>query len=179
LMEVVTCLRSGRVPRWLRLCRQGQPSTSPVADGEIDGGWRRDFRRRWTAFAASELGSALGYSALPIVAVLVLSASDFQVTLLNVLAGVASAVLALPMDPWIEHHRKPAVMVAADLLRFVVIVSVPVAAYVGMLTYWQLCLVAIVQMEARLAFDSAGAAMRLTQPHRHLRVAPHRAESAN
>jgi MFS family permease len=80
-----------------------------------------------------------------------------------------SAVLALPLGPWIEHHRKLPVMVAADLLRFAVIGSVPVAAYLGMLTYWQLCVVAIVQMVARLAFDSAGVAQLRTlvpPPHR-------------
>ena len=137
-----------------------------------------DFRRRWAAFAASELGSAFGYSALPIVAVLVLSASDFQVTLLSVLAGVVSAVLALPLGPWIEHHRKLPVMVAADLLRFVVIVSVPVAAYLGVLTYWQLCLVAIVQMSARLAFDSASVAqLRTLVPQRHRAAANGRFET--
>ena len=40
--------------------------------------------------------------ALPIIAVLVFAASDFEVSLLNVLAGVVSAVLALPLGPWIE-----------------------------------------------------------------------------
>jgi hypothetical protein len=79
-----------------------------------------DLRCWWAAFAASAASEA----ALPIVAVLVLEASDFQVSLLSVLAGVVSAVLALPLGPWIEHHRKVPVMVAADLLRFVVIVSV-------------------------------------------------------
>lgn len=117
----------------------------------------------------SEAGSALGYSALPIIAVLVFAVSDFQVSLLNVLAGVVSAVLALPLGPWIEHHRKLPVMISADLLQFAVIVSVPVAALFGILTYWQLCLVAMVQMVARMAFDAAGVAQlrRLVpEPHR-------------
>jgi hypothetical protein len=82
--------------------------------------------------------------------------------LLSVLAGVVSAVLALPLGPWIEHHHKLPVMVATDLLRFIVIVSVPVAAYLGVLKYWQLCMVAIVQMAARLAFDSASVAQLRT-----------------
>jgi MFS family permease len=144
-------------------------SRQSVVQDELDAGWRRDFRSRWAAFAASEVGSALGYSALPIVAVLVLDASDLRVSLLNVLAGVVSAVLALPLGPWIEHHRKMPVMVAGDLLRFAVIVSVPAAAVLGVLTYWQLCVVAVVQMVARLAFDSASVAQLRTlvpEPHR-------------
>lgn len=141
---------------------------SVFVEDTVDDGWRHDFRRRWAAFAASEVGSALGYSALPIVAVLVLDVSDLQVSMLTVLAGVVSAVLALPLGPWIEHHRKLPVMVAADLLRFAVIASVPAAALLGVLTYWQLCLVAVVQMAASLAFDSAGVAqLRTSVPAQH------------
>ncbi|WIM92519.1 MFS transporter [Actinoplanes oblitus] len=143
-----------------------------------EAGWRRDLRWRWAAFATSEVGSALGYSALPIVAVLVLRSSDFQVALLNVLAGVVSAVLALPLGPWIEHHRKLPVMVAADLLRFAVIVSIPAAALLGVLTYWQLCLVAVVQMVARLVFNSAGVAqLRTLVPIEHRPAANGRFET--
>ncbi|WP_255657169.1 MFS transporter [Actinoplanes sp. L3-i22] len=144
----------------------------------IDLRWRRDFRRRWAAFAASEAGSALGYSALPIVAILVLDASDLQVSTLTVLAGVVGAVVALPLGPWIEHHRKLPVMVAADLLRFVAIASVPAAALLGILTYGQLCLVAVVQMAARLAFNSAGAAqLRTLVPAEHRAAANGRLET--
>ncbi|WP_089252771.1 MFS transporter [Asanoa hainanensis] len=134
------------------------PTTESVALGPLSQSWRQDFRRRWAAFAVSEFGGALGYSAMPIVAVLVLGASDFQVSLLTVAAGVVSAVVALPLGPWIEHRRKVPVMVATDLLRFVAIASVPVAAYYGVLTYWHLCVVAVVEMAARMAFDSAGLA---------------------
>jgi hypothetical protein len=130
--------------------------------------WRQDLRRRWAAFAASQFGSAFGYSALPIVAVLVLGVSDFQVSLLAVLAGVVGAVAALPLGPWIEHHRKLPVMVAADLLRFAAVASVPAAALLGVLTYWQLAVVAVVQMAARMAFDAAGVAqLRTLVPREH------------
>jgi hypothetical protein len=44
------------------------------------------------------LGGAVGYSALPIVAVLLLDASDFQVSLLTVPSSVVSATLVLPRD---------------------------------------------------------------------------------
>ncbi|GAA1654114.1 MFS family permease [Actinoplanes couchii] len=110
----------------------------------------------------SETGSAVGYAALPIVAVLVLGVPDFQVSLLTVLAGLVSALLALPLGPWIEHHRKLPVMIAADLVRVVVVLSVAAAAWFGLLTYWQLCLVAVLQTVARMAFDAAGVAQLRT-----------------
>lgn len=120
--------------------------------------WRRDFGWRWAAQAASEAGSAVGYTALPIVAVLLLDASDFQVSLLSVLSSVVAAFLALPLGPWIEFHRKRPVMIGADVLRFAAIGSIPVAAYLGRLTYWHLCAVAIVRMAATVAFTSASTA---------------------
>ena len=99
---------------------------------------------------------------------LVLGVSDFQVSLLPVLAGVVGAVAALPLGPWIEHHRKLPVMVAADLLRFAAVASVPAAALLGVLTYWQLAVVAVVQMAARMAFDAAGVAqLRTLVPREH------------
>ena len=38
----------------------------------------------------------------------------------------------------------------------------PLAAVLGVLTYWQLCLVAVLQMVARMAFDAAGVAQLRT-----------------
>ncbi|MCP2322890.1 MFS family permease [Hamadaea flava] len=129
-----------------------------TVDDETSGRWRRDFRWRWAAQSASEAGSAVGYSALPIVAVLVLNASDFRVSLLSVLSSVVSAILAVPLGPWIEYHRKRPIMIGADVLRFVAVGSIPVSAYFGWLTYWQLCAVAITQMAALLAFNAASTA---------------------
>lgn len=57
-----------------------------------------DFRRLWAAYAISAIGSGIGYGALPLVAVLVLDVSTFQVSLLAALSAVAGAVLALPMS---------------------------------------------------------------------------------
>lgn len=150
--------------------------SAPAAISEAlegtDREWRRDFRWRWAAQAAGEAGSAVGYAALPIVAVLLLDASDFQVSLLSVMSSVAAAFLALPLGPWIEFHRKRPVMVGADLLRFIAMASIPVAAYLGWLTYWHLCAVAVIRMAATVAFNSAS-----TADLRNLVPKAHRAEA--
>lgn len=117
-----------------------------------------DFRRLWGAFGVSELGSAVGSGALPFIAIFGLHASNLQVSLLAALSGVAAAVIALPLGPWIEFRRKRPVMIGADLLRFGALGSVPVAAAAGFLTYAQLCLVAVVQTAGTIAFNAAGGA---------------------
>ncbi|MFI7059834.1 MFS transporter [Kribbella sp. NPDC050124] len=118
----------------------------------------RDFRRLWVAFTISAAGSAVGLGALPLIAVLALDASTFQVSMLAALSAIAGAAIALPMGDFIEQRRKRPVMIAADLVRFVVLVSVPVAAVFDVLTYTQLCVVGVVQAAALIAFQAASGA---------------------
>jgi MFS family permease len=117
-----------------------------------------DFRRLWTAYGISELGTGIGFGAIPLVAVLVLKVSELQVSLLAALAGVAAAALALPAGPWIEFRRKRPAMIGADLARCAALLSVPIAAAFGMLSYAQLCAVAIVQSIGAIVFASASGA---------------------
>ncbi|MBM2616614.1 MFS transporter [Actinoplanes sp. LDG1-06] len=112
----------------------------------------------WSAYAISEFGTGIGFGALPLVAVLVLDVSELQVSLLAAFGGIAAALLALPMGPWIEYRRKRPVMIGADLVRFLAVVSVPVAMLSGVLSYAQLCVVAVVQSVAAIAFTAAGGA---------------------
>lgn len=117
-----------------------------------------DFRRLWTAYAVSEGGSAVGAGALPLVALLVLGVSDWQVSLLAAVGGLTSAVLALPLGPAIEHRRKRPVMVAADLVRAAALVSVPLAAWSGRLTFAQLSAVSVLTTTGAIAFTAASGA---------------------
>ena len=118
----------------------------------------QDFHRLWAAYTVTEVGSAVGAGALPLIAVLVLNVSTLQVTMLAALSGLASAAIALPLGSQIEFRRKRPVMVAADLARFTALGSVPVAAGLGTLSYAQLCLVGVVQGVGAIAFNSASGA---------------------
>jgi MFS family permease len=78
------------------------------------------------------------------------------VSLLAALSGLSAALLGLPAGPWIEYRRKRPVMIAADLARAAVLLSVPIAAAGGWLSYPQLCVVAVVQSAGVIVFASAG-----------------------
>ncbi|MFG3028643.1 MFS transporter [Streptomyces sp. NPDC048253] len=131
-----------------------------------------DFRRLWGAYGVSAAGSAVAMGALPLVALLVLHSSVFQVSLLAALSAVASAVIALPLGVRIEHQYKRPVMITADLARCAVLVSVPVAAAFDVLTFAQLCVVGILQTAASVAFDAASGAhlKALVLPEQRLRA---------
>ncbi|MFJ8988781.1 MFS transporter [Streptomyces sp. NPDC102279] len=118
----------------------------------------QDFRRLWAAYAVSAAGSAVGMGALPLIALLVLDSSAFQVSSLAALSAVASGVIALPLGVRIEHQYKRPVMITADLVRCVVLASIPVAMAFDRLTFIQLCAVGVLQTAASVAFDTASGA---------------------
>ncbi|MEU0042717.1 MFS transporter [Streptomyces werraensis] len=138
--------------------------------------WRstlgQDFRRLWGAYAVSAAGSAVGMGALPLIALVVLGSSAFQVSVLAALSAVASAVIALPLGVRIEHQYKRPVMITADLARCVLLVSIPVAMAFDRLTFSQLCVVGVLQTAASVAFDAASGAhlKALVLPEHRLRA---------
>ncbi|WP_203833973.1 MFS transporter [Actinoplanes campanulatus] len=133
----------------------------PPAGAELVPTWRgsgRQVRRLWAAYAISQAGSGIGTGALPLVAILLLEASDWQISLLAAVAGIAGAAAVVPLGPWVEFHRKRPVMIGADLLRGVTLLSVPVAAWAGGLTFGQLCLVAAAQTIGTILSSAASTA---------------------
>lgn len=132
-------------------------------DSRVEAWWRvvtdsrawSDFRRLWGAFGVSELGSAVGMGALPLIALTVLHVSAWQVTLMAALGGVAAAVVAVPLGPAIEFRRKRPVMVTADLVRFAVLASVPITAAAGVLSYALLCVAQMVATAGAIGFTAA------------------------
>ncbi|MGA5278604.1 MFS transporter [Streptomyces cellulosae] len=132
----------------------------------------QDFRRLWGAYAVSTAGSAVGMGALPLIALVVLDSSAFQVSVLAALSAVASALIALPLGVRIEHQYKRPVMVIADLARCVLLASIPVTMAFDVLTFTQLCVVGVLQTAASVAFDAASGAhlKALILPEHRLRA---------
>ncbi|TQL66764.1 putative MFS family arabinose efflux permease [Nocardioides albertanoniae] len=118
----------------------------------------RDFNRLWLATATSQAGSTIAYGALPLVAVLALDSSTFQVSLLAALSGFAAAAAGIRLGPWIEYRRKRPTMIGADLIRFAAMLSVPTAGLLDALTYAQLCVVGVIGASCELAFTAASGA---------------------
>jgi len=123
---------------------------------------RRSLGRRfgwlWAAYAVSAYGSGLGFGALPLIAVLALDASPAQVSALSAVGPAVGALIALPLGPWVEFHRKRPVMIAMDLARFAVLLTIPIAYALGRLGFVQLLIVSAVVATAKIAFSAAGGA---------------------
>jgi len=140
----------------------------------------RQFGWLWAAYAVSAYGSGLGFGAFPLIAVLVLRADPVQVSALSAVGPAVGALIALPLGPWVEFRRKRPVMVTMDLVRFAVMMTVPVAYAFGRLSFIQLLVVSAVVATAKIAFNSAsGACLRALVRPDDLLVANSRFESTN
>lgn len=115
----------------------------------------RGFRLLFAADAISRTGSQVTLVALPLIAVLVLHASARQVGLLVASSTIAFLVVALPAGVWVDRLPQRPVLVAADLIRALALLSVPVTATFGVLSLEQLYVVALVTGVGTVFFDVA------------------------
>ncbi|WP_405021747.1 MFS transporter [Kitasatospora sp. NBC_00070] len=114
-----------------------------------------DFRHLLFGAAASQAGSQVTLVALPLVAVLELHATAFQVGLLTAAETAAFVLVGLPAGAWLDRTRRLPVLIRADVVRFLAVGSIPLAALAGVLTMAQLYLVALVTGVATVFFDVA------------------------
>jgi MFS family permease len=118
--------------------------------------WRhRDFMLLWAGQSVSEIGSSVTWVALPLVAVVLLHASTFQVGLLTAAGTACFLLVALPAGLVVDRVVKRWLMIWCDLIRLVIIGSVAVAAAFGVLTMAQLFGVALLLGLATVFFDVA------------------------
>ncbi len=116
--------------------------------------WRiADFRTLFTATTISQLGTNIGYVAVPLIAVSALDASPGQVGALATLSTVAFLLIGLPAGAWVDRMRQRRVLIAADLARAVLLGSVPLAWWLGTLTLGQLYVVVLLNGAATVFFD--------------------------
>ena len=99
------------------------------------------------------MGSAVTGLALPLTAVVILGASTLQVGLLTTASYTAFALIALPAGAIVDRLVKRRIMIWCDVARLLLIGSVPVAAALGVLTLWQLYVVAVLAGVCTVFFD--------------------------
>lgn len=115
----------------------------------------RDFRLLLGGAAVSQVGAHVTLVALPLVAVVYLEASAFEVGLLTAAETAAFLLIGLPAGAWVDRMRRLPILIRADLVRAAVMVSVPLATVAGRLTMVQLYVVALITGVATVFFDVA------------------------
>jgi MFS family permease len=137
--QIVSLVTSAEQPRTLpRLSRQA------------------DFRRLWTGYSISAVGSQVTVLAVPLCAAVLLGASAFQMGFLTAAATLPHLVVGLPAGVWVDRlpRRRP-LLVTADLLAAGALLTVPLAWWLGVLTVAQLVAVELVVGCCQVVFRPA------------------------
>ncbi|GIG86372.1 MFS transporter [Plantactinospora endophytica] len=116
--------------------------------------WRiAAFRTLFTATTLSQLGTNVGYVAVPLIAVAALHASPGEVGALATLGTAAFLLIGLPAGAWLDRMRQRRVLIAADLARAGLLGSIPLAWWLDALTLGQLYVVVLLTGAATVFFD--------------------------
>ena len=88
--------------------------------------WRhRDFLKLWSAETVSQFGSQVGQLALPLVAILVLDASAFEVAALTTVEFLPFILFTLPAGVWVDRLPRRPILIVGDFARAALLVDDP------------------------------------------------------
>ena len=118
--------------------------------------WRHaDFLRLWSAQSVSAIGARITREGLPLAAVLTLKAPPAQLGVLAALSLAPGLVVGLTAGGFVDRSRRRGVMIGADLVRMAVLLTVPIAAWLHLLTMAQLYIAAVLVGGASVLFEIA------------------------
>ncbi|MFJ7157239.1 MFS transporter [Streptomyces sp. NPDC101118] len=141
--------------------------------------WRsRGFRGLWASVGVSLAGTHVSVIALPLTALGALDATAGQVALLAAAATAPFLILGLPAGAWVDRLPLRPLMIRCDVVRFLLLLSVPVAYALDVLGLAQLYVVAFATGAAGVLFDVAALSVLPSVVQReHLAVANGRLEA--
>ncbi|MEV5969998.1 MFS transporter [Streptomyces sp. NPDC051921] len=120
----------------------------------------RPFRRYWTGQTVSLVGDQISLMALPLAAVLVLGADATEMGWLKAAELLPALLLNLPFGAWADRQaRRRRAMIAADLGRAVLLLTLPVAYLLDALTLGQLYAVAFGVGALTVLFEACNATL--------------------
>ena len=130
---------------------------APGDEGRRFGGLlrQRDFCLFWTGETVNQLGSAMALMGVPLLAVLFLHATTFEVGVLAAAAYLPWLVIGLPAGAWVDRLPPRPVMIVCDAASAALYASVPVAYAIGVLTIGQLLAVQLLAGAAGVVFGTA------------------------
>jgi MFS family permease len=112
-----------------------------------------DFARLFTGETISQVGSQVTQFTMPLVAIITLHASAFQVGVLNALKFVPVIVVAIFAGVWLDRHRRRPIMVMCALGNMVLIGLVPISSVTGFLSIGLLYVVIALSGCLTVVFD--------------------------
>ncbi|MGH7025660.1 MAG: MFS transporter [Caulobacteraceae bacterium] len=118
--------------------------------------WRHaDFLKLWAAQSVSSLGARITREGLAFAAVMSLGATPAQIGLLAALVRGPAIVVGLTAGGMVDARRRRPILIGSDLGRAAVLASLPIAAWLHVLTLAQLYIAAALVGALSVLFDIA------------------------
>jgi MFS family permease len=115
----------------------------------------RNFLLLWIGETTSGLGNSLATLALPLIAVLSLHSSTFEVSVLGASVWVPWLVLGLPVGAWVDRLPLRPLMIVCDVVAAALFVSVPIAWWLDLLSLPYLVIVGVLTGTTSVFFSTA------------------------
>ena len=112
-----------------------------------------NFRKLWVGDTISQFGTQVSQLAIPLVAILFLKASAFEVALLGTVEFLPFLLFTLPAGAWVDRLQRRPILITGDVGRALCLISIPVAYELGVLTIAQLYLVGFAMGVLTVFFD--------------------------
>lgn len=104
--------------------------------------WRhRPYVLLWSGETISQTGAQISLVAVPLTAIAVLHAGPTEVSLLTALQYAPVFLITLFAGAWLDRHRRRPVLIATNLVRFLLIMLIPVSYLTDLLSLGLLYLV--------------------------------------
>ena len=118
--------------------------------------WRQtDFLHLWGAQTVSDFGAWITRTGLPMMAVLALAASPAQLGLLAAMSSGAALLVGLAAGDFVDHTARRPILIAMDIARALILIGLPIAAWLGLLNIVEVYAAAALVAAASVLFDIA------------------------
>jgi MFS family permease len=114
-----------------------------------------NFLNLWGAATVSTFGSLVTRTALPFTAILLLDASPSAIGVLRVAELLPGFLFGLVAGAWVDRLARKPIMIVTDLSRALLIVTIPLAAFLGWLGLGHLYVIAALVSVLSVFFDVA------------------------
>ena len=141
--------------------------------------WRHaDFMKLWSGQTVSLFGSAITGLALQFIAVVTLEASAAEMGLLGAVVAAPALAVGLFAGVWVDRFRRRTLLIVSDVLRALLLATIPLAVFLDMLSMAQLYVIGfltggftvIFELAARSYLPSLVARDRLVEGNAKLKI---------
>jgi predicted MFS family arabinose efflux permease len=115
----------------------------------------REFHKLWIGQSISAIGSSVTLLALPLTAALYLDATPEQMGLLTAAGWLPYLLFALFIGVWVDRLPRKPILVLTDIARAGILATIPLAAYLGVLSITHVLVVAFVAGAMTVLFRNA------------------------